>query len=467
MKSRIWLAVGSIVVCGLAVCGIVYVLSAGTQVETTTAAIGPIEQFIDERAKTRLPETYLITMPFSGRIDSIVSEEGENVLRLKDFNEGTRVNRDDDVARIVPGDLRLAVERTNAEVERLEAAIAENDDASVELTAKDQAFQFVKSMAAAVEAAAARKESGKAKLTYAETDLGRVLKLAASGAKTQDDLDLAKLRKVEAGVDFQQDRLVHAAMLAMQAATNLMPTMVQQYIDRKLLKTKEVLRKQKAEAEVRLKQVLQDQRRGTMKSPVDGVILKRFITNERFLSAGTVLLEIGRLEDLEVEADILSLDVVDARRGNPVLIYGAAIGTRKARGTVHRVYPAGFTKVSSLGVEQQRVKVIIHLDPEDHKRLLAEERLGVGYRVRVRIITASKPRALVVPRSAIFRGPDGGWQLYVVRQRRAQLQKVQVGLINDQQVEITKGLAEGEQVVLAPESSLTDGARVRIKNKTE
>ena len=130
---------------------------------------------------------------------------------------------------------------------------------------------------------------------------------------------------MQSDVDYKQDQLVHAAMVAIGAATNLLPTMVEQYIDRKTL-AGDVLEKEKAEAEARLQERLQEQERGTMRSPVDGVVLDRLISNERYLAAGTTLLEIGRLEDMEVEADILSLDVVAAKVGDRVEIYGPAVG---------------------------------------------------------------------------------------------------------------------------------------------
>jgi len=119
-------------------------------------------------------------------------------------------------------------------------------------------------------------------------------------------------------------------------------------------------------------------------------------------------------------------------------------------------------KVSSLGVEQQRVKVIVRFAGDELKRLLADGRLGVGYRVRVRIFTADKSQALLIPRSALFRAADNSWQVFVVRGGAARLQIVQVGLMNDEQAEITGGLTDGEPVVLAPESTLSDGTRVDV-----
>ncbi len=448
MKTQFWLLLGGLLLAGLLVYMFVYGLSSPVAVETARTRLGSIREFVDEQAKTRLPETYLITMPITGRIEAITLVEGD------------RVKQGQVVAQIVPRDLQLAVDQARAVVQRLDASIHENAYVKVEETAYQQAEQFVISTKAAVQAAAERMVAGKAKLTYTTRDLARVRQLAGTGARTQNDLEQSQLANVQSDVDYKQDQLVHAAMVAVGAATDLMPLMVRQYIDRKKLNGA-VLEKEKAEAEAKLQQVLQEQERGTMRSPVDGVVLDRLVSNERYLAAGRTLLEIGRLEDLEVEADVLSLDVVAAKVGDRAEIYGPAIGLPPAHGRVERVYPAGFTKVSSLGVEQQRVKVILRFGKDNLKRLLDQRRLGVGYRVRVRIYTADKSRALLVPRSALFRSPDNAWQVFVVRGGRARLQTVEVGLMNDEQVEIVKGLSENEAVILAPESSLTDGARVQ------
>jgi len=452
--KRTWTIVAVIVAAVLGAWWMTWANSPSVAVQTAAAARESIREFVDERGKTRLPQTHLITMPFAGRVEAI------------DLAEGAPVRKGQVVARLVPLDLELAVQQARAAVQRLEASVRENADVSVEETGYKQTLQFVQSMKATVDAAEARMRSGRAKFDYAEKNLGRIQRLAESGgAASQDELDRAILQKIASTVDYQQDQLIHAAMVAMQAATNLMPTMVRQYIDRKSL-TENVLLKQKAEAEARLQQVLQEQQRGTMASPVDGVVLRREVSNERYLSAGTVLLEIGRLEDLEVEAEVLSVDVVQAKVGDPVEIYGPAIGRPHARGTVARIYPAGFTKISSLGVEQQRVLVIIRLAAEDLRRLLDRRSLGVGYRVGVRITTAEKSQALVVPRAALFRARDNQWQVYVVRDGRARIQDVQVGLMNDDRVEIAAGIDEGDEVVVAPESNLSDGVHIEAEKKS-
>ncbi|MBX3415367.1 MAG: HlyD family efflux transporter periplasmic adaptor subunit [Pirellulales bacterium] len=422
-------------------------LSTGVPVEAARAQVDKIAEFVDEQAKTRLPTVYEITMPFDGRILPI------------ELTEGMPVSQGQLVAQLVPKDVELDVAAAEAAVSRLDASLRENNDISVEETTLAQTKQFVESMDRTVEAATERLKAGEARLGYAEKNLGRVQKLAEQNVKSAEELDQAQTQFVERNVEYKQDNLTLRAMEAMQAATALTPTMARQYIDRKRL-SGDVLERQKLEAEIKLQQVEQDKQRSVMASPVSGTILERHVTNERPVAAGTVLVSIGDLSQLEVEVDVLSQDVVNIKEGDTVEFMGPAVGKPTAHGTVKTIYPAGFTKVSSLGVEQQRVRVIVQFLPEDLQRLRSERGLGVGYRLDARIFTRSKPEALVVPRSALFRGADDGWQLYVIRNGVARLQPVSVGLMNDQRVEITQGIEIDDLVVLAPETTLTDGTRV-------
>jgi HlyD family secretion protein len=312
-----------------------------------------------------------------------------------------------------------------------------------------------------VEAAAARVKSGEAKLEYAEKFLARAQRMFTAKSMAENELDQARVAQVESEVQHEQDVLVLRAVESLRAATALMPTAVRQYIQRKTL-SRDVLEKQLAEAQVNLQQSERDRQRGNMTSPVDGVVLERVDSNERQFTAGTVLLRIGRWEDLEIEADVLSQEVVRVKPGMPVEVSGPAIGTPSAAARVALIYPAGFTKISSLGVEQQRVKVIMHFTDDELQRLRSERGLGVDYRVRVRLFTAESSGALTIPRSALFRGADGAWHVFAVRGGRAELQVVKVGLSNDENAEITEGLAENEDVVLAPETNLSDGQAVKI-----
>jgi HlyD family secretion protein len=433
---------------------VISVSASGTPVETAVVRLAPIREFVDERGKTRLPQTYLITMPFEGRIEAI------------GLSEGMPVKKDEVVARVVPHDMELTWQAANEAVQRLEASIKENDDATVEKTGLKQSLSYVESMNHTVEAARARVEAGKARLDFADRNLSRIEDLRAKQAATPEELDQARVNQVSARVDHEQDVLVLRALESLQAATALLPTAITEYIDRKAL-AHNVLEKQWAEADINRQQIDKNRERGEMKSPIDGVVLERAVNNERQLSAGATLLKLGRLDELEVEADILSQDVVNVKRGDEAEIYGPAIGPQPVTAHVTTIYPAGFTKVSSLGVEQQRVKVVLQFNPADLARLRKERALGVDYRVRVRIFTAEQPQANVIPRSALFKGAAGEWQLFAVQGGRARLLTVSVGLMNDDYVQIDKGVQPGDEVILAPETSLTEGAKVKPNRQSE
>jgi HlyD family secretion protein len=130
-------------------------------------------------------------------------------------------------------------------------------------------------------------------------------------------------------------------------------------------------------------------------------------------------------------------------------------------GVVAKIYPQGFTKVSSLGVEQQRVTVIVDFGEGVLQELAdAGRQLGVDYRVRVKIYTDVTENALVIPRAALFRSAAGAWQVFVVRDNKAMLTDVKVGLRNDFAVEILEGIVDDEPVIVAPDSTLETGTLV-------
>ncbi len=446
---RSWLIGLLILIVAAIVGGLAYAsYSGGAPVDAAKVARKLVQEYVDEEAKTRLAETYRITMPFAARIEPIT------------LIEGTAVEKGQIVAQVVPKDLELQVQAATAAVERLKASIRENDDVSVESTSLQQALNFVQSMDRTVEAATERVKSGEARLGYAEKNLARINKLAQTNAATQDELDRAKVQQVESTVDYRQDVLVQRAMEAAQAATALMPTAIRQYIGRKTL-SRDVLEKQLSEAEIRWEEAERDRQRGILRSPVDGVVLDRAVSNEGPQPTGTLLLTIGRWEDLEIEAQVLTQEAVRIKEGDPVVVTGPAIGPAPVAAKVTRIYPAGFTKISSLGVEQQRVKVIMKFAEGDLGNLRKRRDLGVDYRVRVRIITDQKDNALVIPRSALFRGPKGEWKVFAIQDGRAHETVIEVGLSNDEFAEVLKGLKENDEVILAPESSLMDGVAVR------
>ncbi|RCS52664.1 HlyD family efflux transporter periplasmic adaptor subunit [Bremerella cremea] len=442
----------AIVVAVVIVGGLLYLATRdrGPQVEVVTAAELPIQEYIDEQGKTRLPRIYKISMPFAARVGEITLEEGDHV-------QAGQV-----VAEIVQEDVQAEYAEAQAAVQRLTASIRETADKSVETTTKQQAEYFVQSMINTVESAKTQMTASRSRFEYATTYLERVRKLIPQGAKTEDDLDRAQLQKVENETEYQTDALTYQAILSIDAATKLLPSMVSQFIDRKDLSVA-VLQQEKAEAEARLRTAELRLARSKMTSPVAGIVLHKELTSEQQAAAGTLLLEIGQMDQLEVEAEILSQDATRIRPGNRGEIFGPSLGKQAGAGvplTVDRVYPAGFTKVSSLGVEQQRVLVILRFDSNQIRQILEEHGLGVEYRVQVRIYTEEKPQALVIPRSAIFRDMNGNWQAYVELGGRLEKRTLKLGLMNDLQVEVLDGIESGEHVLVSPESSLSAGETV-------
>jgi HlyD family secretion protein len=185
-------------------------------------------------------------------------------------------------------------------------------------------------------------------------------------------------------------------------------------------------------------------------------VLKRLRESASVIPVGEPLLEIGDPASLDIVSDLLSTDAVRVRRGAQVIIdqWG---GGQPLSGRVRRVEPSGFMKVSALGVEEQRVNVIVDFADE-----VEPAQLGDAYRVEVRIVTWREESVLKVPIGALFRrGQD--WGVFRVDEGRAREQKVEIGQRNDREAQVLNGLTEGQSVILHPPDTLGDSARVRIR----
>ena len=191
-------------------------------------------------------------------------------------------------------------------------------------------------------------------------------------------------------------------------------------------------------------------------APIDGTILKRLRESEGVVPVGEPLLEIGEPGRMEIVADLLSTDAVRVSPGAEVLIEQWG-GGHTLHGRVRRVEPSGFMKISALGVEEQRVNVIV-----DFVNPAEAARLGDGYRVEVascsgRTTTCSRFRS-----EALFRQGEG-WAVFVVEGGRVRRQTVQLGQRNENEGQITSGLEAGATIVLHPPDTLTDGTRVTVR----
>jgi HlyD family secretion protein len=401
MKWR-WLGL----IAGVAVLGVLLWTasqSKGTPVDVAEVQVGTIRAYVEERGKTRLPDIVQITMPLQGRVLGIELEEGDHV------SEGQVV------ARMDPADLETELKEAQNTVERY------NKNLEQVQMAVQQAEQTVL--------------ASQSKYDFAEKEFGRIQELYRRGATSESNRHQAELTMIESRVELRKNELNKSMYGIGERIMELM-----------------------RESELaNLAKLQRDRRRMEIVSPVSGVVLSRAESDERVLQAGTVLMEIGDLAQLEVEADVLTQDALTIAIGDPADIETAGLGEQPVQGQVNRIFPQGFTKVSSLGVEQQRVRVVIGLAPGELERLLEEQRpMGVDYHVRVRIYTDQQENTLIAPRGAFFRGGDGQWQTFVVRDDRARLVPVKLGTRTDYEVEVLDGLVRGERVVLAPDSTLAD-----------
>ncbi len=427
-----WLAI-LVVIAG----GVYYAMLAsnkGLPVLTAKSATTAIQSWVEERGQTSLPHVYKLTMPVTGRVHAITLEEGDAV------QEGQVVATLDTVP------LQAAVAQAQARLDL-------NTYNAMEQTAAMEFSRWIDAVQQTTDAAHEMTKASEAQLQFSEWYTKSVDDLVKKGASPQERLLRAKTDNAQRQVDAAVNKLVAKAMDTISIISELGPKYVQQWLTRKGLETKSL---QEA-----LGQAQDDLERAVIKAPINGVILTRHVQNEQMLPAGAPLLHIGNLAELQITADILSQEAGPIKEGQEVAVLGEIFGDAPVKGVVKRVKPEAFTKISSLGVEQQRVPVDISFD-KDALASLRERGLdlGVGYRVRVRIFTASRDNAVVVPRLALFRDNNGQWRLFTVQNGKAQMRTVEVGLMNDSHAQIVKGLSTGEDIIVSPPKQLADGDAV-------
>ena len=365
-------------------------------VETEPVARGPLLVTVDEEGQTRVRNRYVVASPAGGH------------LRRIDLKAG---------AAVEAGVTVLAV---------LETGGADLLDAR----SLAQAQARVRGVESARDQAEARRTLAAATLKQAQADLKRAQTLSAQNIISHQELEVALTNERVAA---QEER---AAGFALQIASY------------ELEQARAVLiRAQPGEGG--------DNATLQIVSPVSGRVLRVMQESARTVPAGTPLLEVGDPTDLEVRIDVLSRDGVAISPGAKVLLEQWG-GDRPLEARVRLVEPSAFTKISALGVEEQRVYVIADfVDPVEKRPTL-----GDAYRVEARVVRWSADNVLRVPAGALFQR-EGAWQTYVAEGRRAKLRTVKTGQTNGIETEITEGLTEGDQVIVYPGDRVTDGSRVR------
>jgi HlyD family secretion protein len=362
-------------------------------VETEQVARGRFEAVVEEDGRTRVRDRYVVSTPVPGR-----------VLRLG-VRAGDAVARGDVVAEILAVPMALLAPRLRREAEgRVGAAEAMLQQAGI-----------------LVERAAAEQ-------VQAAADAARVRALHARGAAPQQQLERAELAERTAARDMlAAERRRHAAEHELDQA-------------RAMLIVTDATEDSAERQDVR--------------APVAGNVLRVLQESEAVVIAGTPLLELGDPADLEVVVDVLTTEAVGIAPGAPVAIERWG-GAAPLQGRVRRVEPGAFTRVSALGVEEQRVWVVIDL-VEPRERWAA---LGDGFRVDARITVETIDDAVLLPTSALFRR-GAGWAAFVVQDGVARERQVEVARRAARNAMIAGGIAAGETVILFPPTALRDGGRV-------
>lgn len=366
------------------------------EVETAAVRQGHFEQSIEEDGRTRLKDRYTVSAPVAARVARIVLREGD------------RVAAGDVVAVLMPVMPSMVDERSTREA-----------------TAR------LKAAAAGVARASARVARARISLQEAQLEKERTEKLAGAGFLSASRLDAVRLA-------------LAGARRELQVADA----------------EREMALQEKAQAAAALLQPVAAASSNTwplsVRSPVSGVVLRVPQPSEATIAAGAALLDIGDPLQMEVISELLTTDAVQATAGRRVVI--ERWGGPPVEGVVRRVEPAAFTKVSALGVEEQRVNVLIDVSnpPE------AWRSMGDGFRVSVRIVTASIEQAVLAPLGALF--PHGeGMAAYRLDGHRARLQLVEVGARNNNEAWLRSGLTPGQSVLVYPPATIRDGRKVHVR----
>jgi HlyD family secretion protein len=284
----------------------------------------------------------------------------------------------------------------------------------------------------------------------ARLDAARALARAAALAAQRAAADL----KLAASERARTEQLVAQGFLSPQAAEQARNADTTRRAELRAAQARE----QAAQADVKAAQAALPRagtaagaRRIELMAAVDGQVLRIHEKSARTVAAGTPLVTLGDPARYEVIVDVLSADAVKVRPGAPMFLEQWG-GGKPLRATVRSVEPAAFTKVSALGIEEQRVNILG--DPLD-----ALDPLGDGYRVEVRIVVWSAADAIIVPASSLFRVGEA-WHVFVVENGRARETRVAIGQRNATEVHILEGVKPGMQVVRFPGNALGDGVRV-------
>lgn len=395
-RTLLWTLIAALVATGLAAAFWPRSLS----VDITPVAAGHMLLTVDDEGETQVVDVFVVSAPTAGRLRRIEAEPGDTVIA------GETV-----VAELEPSESQLLDPRTEAE-------------ARAQLNAAESAAAL----------AQAELEKAEAELTFAQSEMDRSRELALKGTISARDLEAAERA-------FETNK---AGLSVAQANMQVRRYELQQLRSRLMSPAEMAQQRQMCPCLM-------------LHSPVDGQVLRVLRESEGFVQAGEGLVEIGDPQRLEVRVDLLSTDAVKVNPGDAAIIENWG-GEQSLVARVRRVEPFGFTKTSALGIEEQRVNVVLDLvSPRE-----VWQALGHGYQVGVRIVLWESDNVLNVPLTALFRDA-ADWALFVVEDGRAKKRRVEVGVRNESAAQILAGVTAGEQIVIYPGIGLEDGVRISAR----
>ena len=409
------------------------------EVDLATAVEQPLQVTVQAEGRTRVRDRFVVAAAVSGELQRLQLEPGDPV------------QAGDTIAQIDPLPLTSQVKATQARLRAAEGELAGVDRQRPKSAALTQAQDRIAATQAVEKQAQARVTQAQAALAQAQRERDRTAALYAQGGISRQDLESQQLTVTQRQQDLEAARqAVTQARAEIAAAKAAWQVLAAEQRDPDYLL--QVYQGQIDALEAELVNLADAARRTTLTAPASGQVLTVLEPSRRYVSAGTPLLSLGDPSDLELVADLLSTDAVQVKPGAQVLINRWG-GDQVLQGQVKRIEPAAFTQVSALGVEEQRVNVVIELDKPPAT-------LGDGFQVQVEIVVWETSKALQVPISALFRCQND-WCAFVANRGRAQRRQLELGHRSQTAAVVEAGLTAGERVILYPSDQVAPGTRVR------
>ncbi len=418
-------------------------------VDVTEVKRGDIRVTVDEEGETRIRQRFVVSAPVTGRL-----------ARIK-LDEGDRVSQGDVVARIDPLPLESDVREAQARLRQWQAEKVGVETQRPKPEALLQAEARIRASLAKQQEVEAQVERAKAALAQAKRDRDRSQQLYQDGVINRQTLERDQLTVTTRARELDAvRRQVDTAIAEVKAAQEALAVLRAEQRDPDYLL--DVYDARIASVEAELAKLADDAARTYIKAPIDGYVLRVKEESAKYVEAGTQLLEIGNPQDLEIVVDLLSSDAVKVKSGATMSIEHWG-GEETLEAKVRYIEPSAFTKVSALGVEEQRVNVIADL-------VDLPVPLGDRYRVETKTVIWSGTDVLVIPLSALFRCDPGNnrevsntWCTFVVENKQAQKRQVTVSQRSNFEAAIADGLQEGETVILHPTEQIQSGTKVKIR----